>query len=584
MTLRDLLARVGGLPTSIGIGLLAFFTALPFARLDFDPHHDGVMVAAAVAVRDGLVVQRDAFAQYGPVSPILQGWVLKLGLDPVLGIRLLNVLAIALVAFALADLGRKAPQFWPISLSAGRWASLAWLILADFFLWVPQLPWSSTLGAALAAVGLLMVGRTLHSRETGGYLRWQVPAVVAGCLVAVLPFARINVGLTTIALGGLVAALAFLLVPSARALVWWFAGSWVVGTGSIAVLLLVNGALVAWWHQAIVWPLSWASEVGSQLGPDVLLQEITRAFWVALVAIAVIVIMTPWKVKSTRRAPTWVALLSLLTSVGLLLGLYRNPGLERIFLADQRGVRESFIDGLTRSSLVLLTLFVAVVLLVATIRAIQASLSLIRRIDSPANAFAWLTVIAFALGGIVQYAPVPDSRHIWWGLPLGLALIFASFGRSRLWLPTRNPLVLALTAAAVAALLSGRAYLSYERAPGPAGSVAEGILSQAEMASRVKGAIDVLQTNVGSAKAVFLVAEGAWSVFDGSYHSPDAYFVDWGAPFDVTERLSTVEWAVTDDLARDRNSEALHGLGFRQVAEGGGLQVWSNKHPSESQG
>ena len=571
---RNFIGRVAGLPASLGIAMVAAVVSLPFARLDFDPHHDGVMVAAAVAVRDGLVVQKDVFAQYGPITPLLQGWVLKLGLDPTLGIRLLNVLAIALVAFAIADVGRKMPDFWPISLSAGRWASLAWLVVADYFLWVPQLPWSSTIEAALTALALLLVGRTLTARLGGGRIPWQVSAVAAGALMAVLPFARLNVGLATAVACAAVTFLAVMLVPEVRSMAWWLAGSWLATTGVVAALLLWSGALVQWWQQAIVWPLSWASEVGSQLGPDLLLQEITKAFWPGLVAVGVIVAFTPWRVGSRQRTRGWLAVLSVVTAVGLVLALYRNPSLNRIFLADQRGIRESFVDGLTRGSLVFLTFLCAVVIVVAVIRGVQMATSLTKAGTYRPEPLAWLVVIGFALGGLVQYAPVPDSRHIWWGLPIGMSLVFASLGRSRLWSPTHNPLVLALAAAAVAALISGRAYVVYERVPGPAGSVAAGMLSQTDVAERIEASVEVLRANVGESEAVFLVAEGAWSVFDSNYHSPDRHFVDWGASFDLEQRLSQVQWAVTDSLSADRFGETLEGTGFRVVDEGGGLQVW----------
>ncbi|MDA9863355.1 hypothetical protein N9C58_00105 [bacterium] len=567
--------RLAGLPTSLGIAVLTAATALPFSRVDFDPHHDGVMVAAAVAVRDGLMVQKDVFAQYGPVTPLLQGWVLKTGMDPTLGIRLLNIVAIALVAFAVADLGRKMPNFWPISLSAGRWASLAWVVVADYFLWVPQLPWSSTIAAALAAWALLLVGRTLTARLQSHRLPWQVPATCVGLLLAVLPFARINVGLATAATGVAVAVLAFVLSPRARALVFWIAGSWGVATALILALLFASGALLPWWNQAIIWPLSWAGEVGSQLGPDVLLQESLRTFWLALVGILCVVALVPWRAGSRPKATRWIAALSLLTSLGLLLGLYRNPGLPRLFLADQRGVRDSLTDGLTRSGLVLLTLMVVVVVLVAVFRGVQITYALLQRRSSPEESLSWLALIGFALASLVQYAPVPDSRHIWWGLPLGMAFVFASLGRSRLWSPTRNPLALPLAAAAVAALFSGKAYLDIDRIPGPAGSVAAGILSQDETAVRADAAFNLLSESIGSSSAIFLVAEGAWSVFDGRYHSTDAYFVDWSALYDLTDRLSAADYVVTDELALERDGPILQELGFRQSSVDGALQVWT---------
>ena len=81
--MRDTKLRtLGGLPASLAVSAVAFVSALPFARLDFDPHHDGVMVATAVAIRDGAIVHRDVFAQYGPVAPLLQALALNFLSEP----------------------------------------------------------------------------------------------------------------------------------------------------------------------------------------------------------------------------------------------------------------------------------------------------------------------------------------------------------------------------------------------------------------------------------------------------------------------------------------------------------------------
>lgn len=150
-----------GLAWSLAISLLALVSAIPFALLDFDAHHDGLMATAAVAVRDGYRIHAEVFSQYGPVTSWLQGLAATLISQPAVAIRILNVVAIAITAFAVAELGRRMPRAWPVSRSASRWAAFSWIVVADYFLWVPMLPWSSVLAVAMASVALLLIMRGL---------------------------------------------------------------------------------------------------------------------------------------------------------------------------------------------------------------------------------------------------------------------------------------------------------------------------------------------------------------------------------------------------------------------------------------
>jgi hypothetical protein len=571
------LRNFAGLPSSLAISVLAFGVALPFAHLDFDPHHDGVMVAAAVAVRDGAVIQRDAFAQYGPVTPIIQGFVLKFIHEPVLGLRLVNVIAIAVVAFALADLGRRAPRYWPVSLSVGRWAALAWIAVADFFLWVPQLPWSSTIAAAILTLTLLFIARTLHFTEAGRMKAAIWAASAATFLLATLPFTRVNVGLASVVAVSIVSMIVFWLYPTSRRFLLRGMSAWLVFTAAIFVVLALTGALSPWWNQAIIWPLEWASSVSNQLGPDTFIKEIITTFWPALLAISLIVAASPWWSQASVKRRPWVGVVALLTSIGLLLVFYRNAALPRIFLAAQRDGRSSFIDGLTRGTLTLLTFLVVVILVIAVVGTIRAVPGFVRGGQTRAWALAWLLMVGFALAGLLQFAPVPDSRHIWWGLPVGLVVLMAAFGRRRTWSPLRNPLSLVLMAAGVAAMLSGPAYLSIPRVPELPGGVASGMLGPRDEVERTTDIVQMLFSTVGQDHALFLVAQGAWSVFDGSYHSPDEAFVNWGTKVDLAQRISRQTLLVTDMPPQPGVRDALIAMGFASIAEIRNYTVWSRR-------
>lgn len=566
---RSFAASIAGLPTSLALAVAAGVSALPFARLDLDAHHDGVMVAAAVAVRDGAVIHRDVFAQYGPVTPLLQSTALHLFDNAVLGIRLVNVLAIAATVFAMADLGRVAPRSWPVSLAAGRWAAISWIAVADFFLWVPQYPWSSMIATAMLCLALLFVARALSAFESNREHGWRFPATMSAVLLAMMPLTRINVGVLTTVATVILGGLTFWCVREGRPLLVFGGAAWAVAWGLVLLAMAGFGALGPWWHQSILWPLQWAHRVGTQLGPDALLHEVFIVFWPALIGIGVIVALSRQAVGRWRVA---LNVLSTLIAVGLLLALFRNPDLPRLYLADQVAGRTSFVDSLTRGSLTLLTLLVAVALLVSMIISIRSIGDLTHRDADRLEALGWLLLVGFGLAGLSQYAPVPDSRHIWWGLPVALLLVTASFGRRRLWTPMRNPLVLVFLAAAVAAPLAAIEYLAVPRVSAPEGTVAAGMLLRPGDSERLIDAFALLERTVGRNSAVFLVADGTWSVFDGQFHADDARFVDWGAPLDLPERLAEANLAVVDSGDVEATSAA-RAVGLKQLAEAGGLIV-----------
>ena len=98
------------------IGVTFFLIQIPFARIAFDSHHDGYMLAAAIGVKDGGVIHRDVVSQYGPITTLLHSVALLLPFGPALALRLFTAFQLAVTAALIADLGRVAPKGWPLRL------------------------------------------------------------------------------------------------------------------------------------------------------------------------------------------------------------------------------------------------------------------------------------------------------------------------------------------------------------------------------------------------------------------------------------------------------------------------------------
>lgn len=74
---------------------------LPQSRFDPDPHHDGYMFAGAVAASKGLLPNKDFFAQYGPLTPVIQGIWLRIFGERLVNLRILTAILIALTGSLL---------------------------------------------------------------------------------------------------------------------------------------------------------------------------------------------------------------------------------------------------------------------------------------------------------------------------------------------------------------------------------------------------------------------------------------------------------------------------------------------------
>ena len=97
-------------PIYVLSAILNLLILAPQARLDPDPHHDGVMFAAAVAVSEGKVPNRDVFAQYGPLAPVLHGQILKIFGNQLLNLRLATAVMLTITAVILFALLNKIKQ------------------------------------------------------------------------------------------------------------------------------------------------------------------------------------------------------------------------------------------------------------------------------------------------------------------------------------------------------------------------------------------------------------------------------------------------------------------------------------------
>ena len=115
------------------LGLFTAFIYFRVAPLQVDPHHDGVILGAAVAVAEGRPIQSGAFSQYGPLPALIQGLVLWLFNTQLLTLRLMTAVQCLIIGHAIYRLAR---IFTHEQLS--KLLSFFWLLTSC--IWVTQFP------------------------------------------------------------------------------------------------------------------------------------------------------------------------------------------------------------------------------------------------------------------------------------------------------------------------------------------------------------------------------------------------------------------------------------------------------------
>ena len=132
------------------LSVAVFLSTAPFAVFDFDPHHDGNLLEAAIGVQEGKALFKEVLTQYGPVTTwYLSLWVGVLPEHPAVALRASHLAMVLFTGLFLGDLGRVAPRSLRLT-SGTTWSlSTVWLLTNDVFYGVAMLPWPSMVASFL---------------------------------------------------------------------------------------------------------------------------------------------------------------------------------------------------------------------------------------------------------------------------------------------------------------------------------------------------------------------------------------------------------------------------------------------------
>jgi hypothetical protein len=371
-----------------------------FANLTVDPHHDGIMLKPAMDVREGQILFRDTFSQYGPLTTYLQA--ASLGVSPtLLSLRWLTVAAYAGSLFFLY-LAWRAVLPRVLSLMA----CLMFIISAPFYHsgW-PMLPWSSVLALFFQSLALLAMMRVIAG--VGSLAKW---AWVLGVACACTLWCRQPVGIIMTASVGVIAAALQLTgwrPQNGTAVRTW--GRAAAGFGVVSILILghlaINGALGAWWVQNILWPRRWAAAADGGMFSYFSVQNLVPAQGLMLLAI----LAAGFAPSLMRRfRPTLARWVDLAWMVALAVAYV------------------TFARGFTRDAMLIPTGgwngLIAVVLIVQSVWVILPPKWRNCAIKSP-DYYLVAALAGISLGAAVQLYPVPCPQHTFWALAPGVGVL-----------------------------------------------------------------------------------------------------------------------------------------------------------------
>lgn len=234
---------------AFAIFLFSTFFVFFFARVNFEPHHTGLMYKTALDVAEGKILFRDTFAQYGALTSLLQALSLLL-----LGKRITSILwmcaAFYAGCYALFFLLARRVLPRPLALIA----TAASLLLASYYFW-DFIPWSSIFSLFFMLLSLLFF---LDSLEKDG---WLSPFLV-GAAVCLTFWCRQPVGIVAL-LSVLLSLTALYLLTQKRRFL--HAMPWVL-LGTAAMLLVffipffISGAFHDFYRQSIEGMLRFAAD------------------------------------------------------------------------------------------------------------------------------------------------------------------------------------------------------------------------------------------------------------------------------------------------------------------------------------
>jgi len=495
---------VRGFATAI-ILFIVGYEALMVNINELDSLHHGLIFPAALAVRYGLFPNLDAFAQYGPLNPILQGNWLKITGVRVFDMQLFTLTIAILLALLIFFVCRK---------YIGNFTS--GLIALGWFMTGPQgLPWASLPANLIILTAAFILVRNI--RPQGESKNLASMDLIAGLLIAIGIFARIQTGLVFI-----LVVLVLLNIDRKRAI--RFAIGWVIGLISFISYLQANKAFIPFIDECIVWASKTLGLAEVQPISISYLFELSWFIWTALLLVIIITFLTFIDLRGEFSKLSKSLVVGVLTFLALLLGVVSNFNITNLHLTFKPLLLNPEYFAITASRKILFTLDFAPLLIFVSLGLflIISRYRMKKKLKDSSK-----IALAFGFACLSQTFPISDSYHMWFLSPIlisCIAILRAEFPALS-WQNNLNIILIVLMAGlqlqTVIDLNKNR--YSFKN------HTLSGMKSSLATAPDLDETMNQLDRVIQPGVTRFICPDGIYSVSNGAYNSVDSNFVNWSS-------------------------------------------------------
>lgn len=472
---------------------------------ELDSLHHGLIFPAALAVRYGLFPNLDAFAQYGPLNPILQGNWLK-----IFGVRVFDMQLFTLITAILLAL----LIYFVCNHYIGNFTS--GLIALAWFMTGPQgLPWAS-----LPANLLILTSAFILVRNTRITMQNRISAsldFLAGFLLAIGIFARIQTVLVSI-----LVFLVLLNIETKRALRFALGGTF--GLVSFVGYLHANNAFIPFVDECIIWASKTLGLAEVQPLSISYLFELSWFIWTAIILISAIYFLTLADRQSKTSHLSKNLVVGTLTCLAIILGIVSNFNTTKLHLKFKPLLLNPEYFFITAARKILFTLDFAP-LLIFVVLGFYLTISGYRSKKKLLGSSK--IALAFGFACLSQTFPISDSYHMWFLSPIlisCISILRAEFPTLS-WQRNLNIfLVILMAGLQVQTVIDlNKERYSFEN------YTLSGMKSSLATAPDLDETMNRLDRIIEPGSTRFNCPQGIYSVSNGQYNSIDSNFVNWSS-------------------------------------------------------
>ena len=486
------------------IEFIIFALQAPF---DLDPHHDGLSYAMAIASKEGYLPNRDFFAQYGPLTPYIFGFVLKLFGTDLLFLRLFTSLLLALTGTVLfAILKRRLLNVTSFLIT------LAWAVTSPIYLNLnTNLPWATVITSLM----LILSINFLQLLESQNIVSKKFKLITfALCFLLIIGF-----------LGRQQLIFVFLFLPIL--LIWepdsyrvkYFRKLVLIYSLAIACflgfILLSTGLMIPWFKECVLFAFKYSlTSSGWNTPQDALKAKIVDLALYLLFPGYVFFYFLAIKFSNRIRSQ-WVYTLITMSFFGVILAIQaltiaasNKSFLNPYYLAIYFSQNTFMISGYLSASAIICVLF-----------------RFFRR--NTLSIFEKLSIF-IGITALLQLYPVHDPLHIWWLTPVMLSSIVAKFFKFEIfakpYIRIRFEIFTFFTILTSLAILFSHLNFSRVEFKSP---ILQGIYAEASFVKSLDATLFALNRLPGNSKIAFDCMDAMYSVYDGTFNPQNRNIVNW---------------------------------------------------------